>query len=148
MFRTVVYIGEDAELFSRLAGQLQCEGYELQRASLPTACIEDLLSRWFRVLILDVDITTWPGLDFLRRIKQRDACVPVVVLGDDRGHSLTSIGVARQNGCERWICRSRLDPAEFGKVIGDAFRRLEHWKADLQGISERARRNELSSSLL
>lgn len=141
MLPAVVYIGEDAELCSRLAGPLEREGYELRRASLRNAAIEDLLAGWFRVLILDADVTAPPGFDFLRRLKRHDAGVPVVVLGNGRERSLTSIGVARQNGCDGWLCRSTLDGAELAELVGDAFRRLGRWRATLEGISERADEN-------
>jgi len=139
MHPVIVYIGDDAGLFSQLTKELRHQGYELQQA-LPDACrVEELLTDWFRLLIFDVDVAAAPGLDLLRRLKGRDAGIPVIVLGERHGRSLTRIGVARQNGVDRFFFRRELDMADLTAAVHESFRRLEYWKAHMQELAASSR---------
>jgi DNA-binding response OmpR family regulator len=139
MIPAIVYVGEDAELLSQLAGRLAGAGYRLEQASPREVRVEELLAGWLRLLILDMDVARPPGLELLRRLKADDAGVPVIVLGDGGERPLTAISVARQNGAERFFFRAEIDLDELAAAIDDAFRRLAHWETDLERLAERPR---------
>jgi len=139
MYPVIVYIGDDAGLFSQLTKELGNQGYELQQAS-PGACrVEEILADWFRLLIFDLDVAAAPGLDLLGRLKGRDAGIPVIALADRHGHSLTKISVARQNGVDRFFFKRELDMVDLTAAVHESFRRLEYWKTHLQQMAASSR---------
>ncbi len=121
----IVYVGEDERVVRELECQLEPRGYKLEWFDNATPIAEDRLCDWYRLLILDTDLTTAAGLELLQSVKAHDMGTPVIVVTDNK--TLTNIGVARLNGADALFFKPFTDFEPVLEVIESAFFRLDHW---------------------
>ena len=129
----IVYAGEDERLFRYLECQLEPRGYELEWSDNATPIAEDRPCDWYRLLILDTDLTTAAGLRLLQSVKGHDMGTPVIVVTDNK--TLTNVGVARLNGVDALFFKPFSDFEPVLEVIETAFFRLDRWRHVLQELA-------------
>lgn len=130
----ILYAGDDECLLWALERQLESRGYDLQWSKDATSIAEDWICDGRRLLILDGDLTTAAGLEFLQSVKARDMGTPVIVITDNK--TLTNVGVARLNGAEALFFKPLTDFEPLKEVIERAFSRLRRWNHVLHERAE------------
>ena len=133
----IVYAGDDECLFWALEKQLESHGYDLEWSKDATPIVEDWICDGCRLLILDADLTTAAGLEFLQSVKARDMGTPVIVITDNK--TLTNVGVARLNGAETLFFKPLIGFEPLKEVIERAFSRLHRWNHVLHERAEAAK---------
>lgn len=76
----VLVVEDDAALANLVFRVLSAEGYEAASARTAASALEALAGRLYDVVLLDMRLPDGDGVDVLRRVKERDAGVEVVIL--------------------------------------------------------------------
>jgi two-component system nitrogen regulation response regulator NtrX len=87
---SVLVVDDEAGVRASLAGILGDEGYAVEAAESGEAALVALAARRFDLVLLDVWLPGQDGLEVLRRIRERDAELPVVVIS---GHGTIETAV-------------------------------------------------------
>jgi two-component system nitrogen regulation response regulator NtrX len=90
MKERVLVVDDEGGVRSSLAGILGDEGYAVEALDTGEAALEALESRRYHLVLLDVWLPGQDGLEVLRRIRERDAELPVVVIS---GHGTIETAV-------------------------------------------------------
>jgi len=90
MKERVLVVDDEGGVRSSLAGILGDEGYAVEAVDTGEAALEALESRRYDLVLLDVWLPGQDGLEVLRRIRERDAELPVVVIS---GHGTIETAV-------------------------------------------------------
>ncbi|HKZ32124.1 MAG TPA: sigma-54 dependent transcriptional regulator [Vicinamibacteria bacterium] len=90
MKQRVLVVDDEGGVRSSLAGILGDEGYAVEAVDTGEAALEALESRRYDLVLLDVWLPGQDGLEVLRRIRERDAELPVVVIS---GHGTIETAV-------------------------------------------------------
>jgi DNA-binding NtrC family response regulator len=76
----ILVLDDDPDTTEILQHLLDREGYKVEVASSPQAGIERLASHQFHILVLDLRLPGMDGIEVLRKIRERDRDLAVVVL--------------------------------------------------------------------
>lgn len=76
----ILVVEDEPALRELVARAMRAEGYEAEGATTGREAIEALAGRLFDVVLLDMRLPDGNGVEILRRIKERDAGVEVVIL--------------------------------------------------------------------
>src|SRR3972149_5131676 len=90
MKQRVLVVDDEGGVRSSLAGILGDEGYAVEAVDTGEAALEALESRRYDLVLLDVWLPGQDGLEVLRRLRERDAARPVVVIA---GHGTIETAV-------------------------------------------------------
>ena len=106
----------DDELIMResLAAWLERDGYTVQTAASGESALKKCRENRFDILLLDIKMEGMDGLDVLRRIKESDADVAVVMI-TAYGSIATAID-AMKDGAHDYLLKP-FDPSELGVLI-------------------------------
>jgi DNA-binding NtrC family response regulator len=106
----------DDELIMResLAAWLERDGHAVQTAASGESALKKCRENRFDILLLDIKMEGMDGLDVLRRIKESDADVAVVMI-TAYGSIATAID-AMKNGAHDYLLKP-FDPSELGVLI-------------------------------
>jgi DNA-binding NtrC family response regulator len=115
MSKTRILIVDD-ELIMResLAAWLERDGYDVEKAPSGEDALEMLKNNRFDILLLDIKMDGMSGLEVLKRIKERDSDVAVVMI-TAYGSISTSIE-AMKSGASDYLLKP-FDPSELGILI-------------------------------
>ena len=81
MSATVLLVDDDEEVIRTFASWLQCEGYEVRTAADGEAALRQVTGA--NAIVVDLRMPILDGLGFLRRVRDRDEHVPVVIVTGD-----------------------------------------------------------------
>ena len=130
--QAVQYLGNDGDFFAQLQAQIGAHGYEVDWID-ETECFGDGASAdWYRVLILDYDISQRDGFQLLTRVKAFHSGIPVMVVVDRDSLAMTQIAISRQNDAEAALIKPVLDWDELVETLHAAFKRLDGWRSVFQ----------------
>jgi len=106
----------DDELIMResLAGWLERDGHEVEKASSGEECLELLKKSRFDILLVDIKMEGMSGLDLLKCVKESDPDVDIVMI-TAYGSIATAIE-AMKNGAYDYLLKP-FDPEELGILI-------------------------------
>lgn len=115
MSKTRILIVDD-ELIMResLAAWLERDGYDVEKAASGEDALEMLKKTRFDILLLDIKMEGMSGLEVLKKIKERDSDVAVVMI-TAYGSISTSIE-AMKSGAADYLLKP-FDPSELGILI-------------------------------
>ena len=93
--------------------------FRLTHASTLSSALEQLSHR-ADVVLLDLDLPESQGLDTLRRIREHDSSVPIIILTgmDDRDQAVEALN----NGAQEYLIKSQVD----GRLLVRAVLRQEN----------------------
>lgn len=76
-----ILIVEDEDKIARLLEiELECEGYRVEKASNGVTALEKFREGGWDLLLLDVMLPGMSGFEILRRVRQSDTSIPVILL--------------------------------------------------------------------
>jgi DNA-binding response OmpR family regulator len=148
--RRVVYHGRDARLASLLTRTLEPHRYVVEWRAEPPVSAEELVSDWYRLLVIDSHPTEWDALGFVKSIKAHHAGVPVVMVAANQNAAAQNaaernadVATAQRLGADAVLLRP-VSAKLLLEAAHAAFRRLDHWRG-LAQQPERFSGGELSA---
>ncbi|MEI8371710.1 MAG: response regulator [Planctomycetota bacterium] len=112
---------------------------EIQSLTDPTKALAILQKDLIDILITDVEMPGADGLELLRCAKRRNSLTQILFI---TGHSsLDTLSDALELGATDYLLKP-LDPAELIELLGQAKKRVQHWRQVLAGTYS-ARRNQV-----
>ncbi len=129
MNRTRVLIVDD-EIIMResLAGWLERDGHEVATAASGEAALSMCAEKRFDIMLLDIKMEGISGLEVLRRVKESDPDVAVVMI--TAYGSISSAIDAMKNGAFDYLLKP-FDPNELGVLIGKIIRHQQQSRENL-----------------
>ena len=120
----------DDELIMResLAGWLERDGHEVNTAASGEAALAMCAERRFDILLVDIKMEGISGLEVLRRVKESDPDVAVVMI--TAYGSISSAIEAMKNGAFDYLLKP-FDPSELGVLIGKIIRHQQQSRENL-----------------
>jgi DNA-binding NtrC family response regulator len=120
----------DDELLMResLAGWLERDGHEVNTAASGEAALAMCAERRFDILLVDIKMEGISGLEVLRRVKESDPDVAVVMI--TAYGSISSAIEAMKNGAFDYLLKP-FDPSELGVLIGKIIRHQQQNRENL-----------------
>mgnify|MGYP001096713447 FL=1 len=120
----------DDELLMResLAGWLERDGHEVNTAASGEAALAMCAERRFDILLVDIKMEGISGLEVLRRVKESDPDVAVVMI--TAYGSISSAIEAMKNGAFDYLLKP-FDPNELGVLIGKIIRHQQQSRENL-----------------
>jgi len=106
----------DDELIMResLAGWLERDGYEVEKASSGEEALEKNKSSKYDILIVDIKMEGMSGLELLKHVNEKDPDVAVVII-TAYGSISTAIEAMKNGACDYLL--KPFDPSELGIII-------------------------------
>ncbi len=118
----VLVVDDDPDIQQMLADRLSANGYRVETESDGLRALERVRAEPFSGLILDVGIPSLDGMEVLRRIRQKDHHLPIVMVtaSGAKETAVRAIGT----GAQAYLLKP-FDAAELHKVIDAWFRAIE-----------------------
>ncbi len=118
----ILVVDDDPDIQQMLEDRLSARGYHVLTESDGLRALERVLAESFSGLILDVGIPTLDGMEVLRRIRQKDQHLPIVMVtaSGARDTAVRAIGM----GAQAYLLKP-FDAAELQRVIDAWFHQAE-----------------------
>ncbi len=135
--RVVLHIDDDPLTTQLIGKALAAHGIESASISHSEQAIKRLLAGQHRVVILDIETPGMDSLEMLRRIKDFDGGIQVIMLTE-----LVNISTVVQSiamGAEAWFFKPLEDVGTLVEAIESAFSRTDRWWKTLRTLASRRR---------
>ncbi|MGC3966993.1 MAG: response regulator [Pirellulales bacterium] len=145
MNRTILHIDDDSQITRLVAHLLRRKGYEVASLNDPTQALGEILRHGYRIVLLDIDMPQLDGLELLRRIKEYDGGVQVIMLTGLV--TLSNAMAAFRGGAEGCFFKPLEDVAPLCEAIDATFHKIEHWWRALHNLTRQRRQVEIVASV-
>lgn len=142
--RTILHVDDDPAFTRVVAQLLQRKGYEVAVLNDPEPVLGELVRHGYRVVLLDVDMPGIDGLELLRRIKEFDGGIQVIMVTGLV--TMSNVMAAFRRGAEACFFKPLDDPNPLAEAVEAAFRKIEHWWDAMHELTRQRRRSEAVSS--
>jgi DNA-binding NtrC family response regulator len=135
----ILIVDDEVIMRESLAAWLQRDGHAVQTAASGESALKKCQENRFDILLLDIKMEGMDGLDVLRRIKESDADVAVVMI-TAYGSVATAID-AMKNGAYDYLLKP-FDPSELGVLIEKIIRQQQQARENIylrQQVKDRTR---------
>ncbi len=135
----ILIVDDEVIMRESLAAWLQRDGHAVQTAASGESALKKCRENRFDILLLDIKMEGMDGLDVLRRIKESDADVAVVMI-TAYGSVATAID-AMKNGAYDYLLKP-FDPSELGVLIEKIIRQQQQARENIylrQQVKDRTR---------
>jgi DNA-binding response OmpR family regulator len=78
--RTILHVDDDPQFTRIVARRLASRGYEVVSLNDPRQALAELVRHGYRIVILDIDMPGVDGIELMRRIKEFDGGIQVIML--------------------------------------------------------------------
>ncbi|HEY6083752.1 MAG TPA: response regulator [Nitrospira sp.] len=94
----ILVVDDDPDIRQLLEDRLRAKGYEVQMESDGLRALEAVHANTFSGLILDIGIPSIDGMEVLKRIRQRDQQIPIVMVtaSGAKDSAVRAIGMGAQ----------------------------------------------------
>ena len=129
--RTILYVGDDAEVRTLLTAVFAAMGYEF--VALNAGQLEPALAEpRSHVVLIDVGSPSNDAIKLSGNIQDRHPGTPVIMLAREKDVSPTSINAMRSSRAEALFYKPLMRTEELVACVTEAFRKLERWQAVVQ----------------
>jgi DNA-binding NtrC family response regulator len=135
----ILIVDDEVIMRESLAAWLQRDGHAVQTAASGESALKKCQENRFDILLLDIKMEGMDGLDVLRRIKESDADVAVVMI-TAYGSVATAID-AMKNGAYDYLLKP-FDPSELGVLIEKIIQQQQQARENIylrQQVKDRTR---------
>ncbi len=135
----ILIVDDELVMRESLADWLALDGYDTEKAASGEAALDLLKETRFDILLVDIKMEGMSGLDLLKRVKENDPDVAVVMI--TAYGSITTAIEAMKNGAYDYLLKP-FDPEELGVLIDKILRHQEQVRETLflrQEYKERTR---------
>jgi len=92
----VLVVDDDPDIRQYLEDRLRAKGYEVRSESDGLQAMEAVCTETFSGMILDIGLPSIDGMELLKRIRQRDQQVPIVMVTASGARAVRAIGMGAQ----------------------------------------------------
>lgn len=143
--RTVLHIDDDPDFTRLVAHKLTRLGHHVDSLNDSTKAMGEIMRKGYRVVLLDIDMPGLNGISLLRRIKEYDGGILVIMLSG--WVTLSSAMSTFRRGAEACYLKPIEDFQEIADSIDAAFRKIEHWWAALHLLTRQRREAAAAAAL-
>lgn len=130
----VLHVDDDPSITRIVAERLSAAGYSVTSLNDPSQALDKVVSENFRVVILDIQMAGYDGLQLLERVKKHDGGIQVVML---TGIVTTMVALESMRlGANDCIFKPLTDGEGLTAAVRDAFDRIDRWQNRLKYLGE------------
>jgi DNA-binding NtrC family response regulator len=142
--RTILHVDDDPQITRLMGVILQRQGFEVASLNDPTAALGEIIRHGYRIVLLDIDMPGIDGLQLLRRIKEYDGGIQVIML---TGLVTLSNAMATfRGGAEACFFKPLDDVEPLIAALHSTFQKIEHWWQALHNLTRQRRQAEALAS--
>jgi DNA-binding NtrC family response regulator len=138
--RTILHVDDDPQFTRIVAHVLQRKGYDVVSLNDPQQVLGELIRHGYRIVLLDIDMPGIDGIDLLRRIKEYDGGVQVIMLTGLV--TLSNAMAAFRRGAEACFFKPIEDYEPLVHAVDATIRKIEHWWKALHDLTRQRRQAE------
>ncbi len=138
--RKILHIDDDPQLTRVVGHMLQRKGYEVVALNTPEAALGEIIQHGYRVILLEIDMPRIDGIELLRRIKEYDGAIQVIMLTGLV--TLSHAMAAFRCGAEACFFKPVEDLSPLTAAIDASFHKIEHWWKALHDLTMQRRHAE------
>lgn len=138
--RTVLHIDDEPLVTMVIQTMLRPLGIETVPLNDPSQALDRLLHDRYQVVLLDVQMPGYDGLELLREIKRLDGGISVIMLTGIVSQATVLQSLRR--GAAACFFKPVTDPTHLAGAIGAAYDSLERWWQTLQDLSAMRRQDD------
>lgn len=135
MPRQILHVDDDPAILRVVRKRLGDEGVSVISVSDSRQALETVQTTGVQVVLLDIDMPHLDGLEVLRRIKQFNGNIQVIML-TGLVRQMTAIE-AMSNGAEYCIFKPVVDPRKLIDAVDLTFKKIELWRDSLHELKSR-----------
>ena len=136
----VLHIDDDPATTRFVTTMLHKHGIEAAELNDPTAALDTLLANNYRVVILDIDMEGIDGLELLKKIKQMDGGIHVIMLTGLVSQS--TVIRSMRYGALACLFKPVRDVRALVEVLHVAFDNTTRWFDSLKALAEMRKQTE------
>lgn len=133
--RAVLHVDDDPQFTRAVAARLAISGFDVRTLNDSRRVLDELAREHYRVVLLDIDMPYFDGLEVLRQIKSYDGGIQVIMLTGIV--TMAAVLQSLRTGSEACLFKPVRDIEPLVGVIDDAFRKLDRWWLALDELSRR-----------
>lgn len=141
--RAVLHVDDDPQFTRAIAARLAIFGFEVQSLNDSRRVLDELMRGQYRIVLLDIDMPHFDGLEVLSQIKSYDGGIQVVMLTGIV--TMSAVLQSLRQGAEACLFKPVRDIEPLVDAIDEAFRKLDRW---WQALEELSRRRQTGLELL
>jgi DNA-binding NtrC family response regulator len=141
--RTVLHIDDDPAFLRIVGVKLKARGIDTICVTEPGQVLQTLIAKDVRVVLCDIDMPGMNGIELLKKIKQHDGGIQVVMLTGMV--SMSTVLESMRGGAEACIFKPLGDFGQLTDTLNGCFAKLDRWWTYLEDLQAR-RRMELEQS--
>jgi DNA-binding NtrC family response regulator len=139
--RTILHVDDDPQFTRIVSHVLQRKGYDVVSLNDPQQVLSELIRHGYRIVLLDIDMPGIDGIDLLRRIKEYDGGVQVIMLTGLV--TLSNAMAAFRRGAEACFFKPIDDYGPLIQAVDVTFHKIEHWWKALHDLTRQRRQAEV-----
>ena len=133
--RTVLHIDDDPAILRIVSQALKAEECEVVSLSDPTLALQELRKTGARTVVLDIDMPQMDGLTLLKKIKDYDGGIQVIMLTGLV--TMDSVLKSLRLGAEACLFKPLHDFQPLRNAVEASFEKIDYWWATLHELKER-----------
>ncbi len=141
---TILIVDDELIMRESLAGWLQRDGHQVDTAESGEEALEKVEEKRYDILLVDIKMEGISGLDVLKRVREDDPDIAVVMI-TAYGSISTAID-AMKNGAQDYLLKP-FDPNELGIIIEKILRNQEQARENVLLKHEQQERTRFESML-
>jgi len=141
--RTILHVDDDPQFTLWMQRLLSRKGYDVVSLNDPTQAIDEIMRHGYRIVILDIDMPSIDGIELLRRIKEYDGGIQVVMLTGlvTLGNAMTAF----RRGAEAFFFKPVEDLDALTASLDAVVHKIEHWWNALHNLTKQRRQYEAAA---
>jgi DNA-binding NtrC family response regulator len=141
--RTILHIDDDPQFTLWVQRLLSRKGYDVVSLNDPTQALDEIMRQGYRIVLLDIDMPGIDGIELLRRIKEYDGGIQVVMLTGlvTLGNAMTAF----RRGAEAFFFKPVEDLDALTASLDAVVRKIEHWWGALHNLTTKRRQFEAAN---
>lgn len=138
--RTILHVDDDRQFTRLVAHALQRKGFDVVSINDPHQALGELIRHGYRIVLLDIDMPGLDGIDLLRRIKEYDGGIQVIMVTGLV--TLSNAMAAFRRGAEACFFKPVDDFEPLVRAVESTFQKIEHWWNALHELTRQRREAE------
>ena len=141
--RTILHVDDDPQFTLWMQRLLSRKGYDVVSLNDPTQTIEEIMRHGYRIVLLDIDMPHLDGIELLRRIKEYDGGIQVVMLTGlvTLGNAMTAF----RRGADAFFFKPVEDLDALTAALDAVMHKIEHWWNALHMLTTKRRQFEAAN---
>lgn len=135
----ILHVDDDLDMLHLVRHYLG-DDYDLNSLQDPSRCIDELVRSGSRMVILDIDMGRYNGIDLLSTIKELDGGIHVIMLTGLV--SMETVLRSMRYGAEACVFKPLYDGRELQEVVESTQRKIGRWHASVKDLLARKKADQ------